>query len=540
MPPPNRPSPRLGHAVIFRSPYSDVAAPTVPFHELIFRRAEQREHVSALIDPDSERTITYGELVRDARRVACGLAALGMSKGEVFALMLPNVPEFAIAFFGVLAAGGVVTTINPLYTADEVAHQLRDSGAKYLLTVPQCLEQAAKARTHAPLREVFTVKEAPGATCFHELLASSGEPRTLQFDVDNDLTVIPYSSGTTGKPKGVALTHTNLSVSVLAAVKAAPMYGEGVVGLGLLPFFHIAGMVMVLHVALYDGGTLALMCRFELERMLQIIQRYRIGVASLVPPIILALAKHPAVNNYDLSSLKLVTSGAAPLGADIEQACQQRLRTPVIQGCGMTEASGLTHGGLETIGRKKPGTVGPCLPNIECKLIDPMSGRELGPNERGELWLRGPQVMKGYLNNPEATAQCLDRDGWLHTGDIAYADEDGYFFIVDRVKELIKYKGFQVAPAELEAILVTHPAIAEAAVIPSPDDEAGEVPKAFLVAKHPVAIDEVLDYVASRVAPYKKIRRAEFIDQLPKSPAGKLLRRVLRERDLQKVKDSQG
>jgi acyl-CoA synthetase (AMP-forming)/AMP-acid ligase II len=238
------------------------------------------------------------------------------------------------------------------------------------------------------------------------------------------------------------------------------------------------------------------------------------------------------VDEFDLSSLKFIGCGAAPLGADVQLECSSRLRIPVIQGYGMTEASGPTQVcPVEAINKNKPGAVGLCAPNIKCKVIDPLTSRELGPNERGELWLSGPQMMKGYLNNPSATAECLDREGWYHTGDIGYADEDGYFYIVDRLKELIKYKGYQVAPAELEAILLTHPAIAEAAVIPKADPDVGEVPKAFLVAKGPVSPEEVMNFVAARVAPYKKIRCVEFVEQLPKSPVGKLLRRVLRDRD---------
>jgi acyl-CoA synthetase (AMP-forming)/AMP-acid ligase II len=198
---------------------------------------------------------------------------------------------------------------------------------------------------------------------------------------------------------------------------------------------------------------------------------------------------------------------------------------------GMTEAAGLTHSSLDPICETKAGSVGPCAPNVRCKVVDFVTGSELGPNEKGELNLRGPQVMKGYLNNPAATSECLDRDGWYHTGDVGYADEDGCFYILDRLKELIKYKGFQVAPAELEAVLLSHPAIADAAVVPSPDEQAGEVPKAFLVTRNPVTVEEVLSFVAARVAPHKKIRRVEFVEQLPKSPAGKLLRRVLRERE---------
>jgi acyl-CoA synthetase (AMP-forming)/AMP-acid ligase II len=516
--------------MIFRSPHADVSVPDVPFHKFVLHGAEKLKEMPALIDAETGRILTYGELERGVYRLAGALAARGLQKGDVFAVMLPNVPEFATAFFGVLGAGGIVTTLNPLYTADEIAHQLEDSGAKYLLTLPQLLNKAVSAAAKHPLREIFVVGETVGVTPFSALLAEDRTPPSVDFNPSEDLAVLPYSSGTTGKAKGVMLTHANLIAGVLAVAIAFP-HDTGTTYLGILPFFHIAGMVCILHSVLYIGGKLALMRRFEPESFLQTIQKYRIEVAPLVPPLVVVLAKHPVVENYDLSSLKLVTSGAAPLGADMQCACQSRLGTPVIQGYGMTEAAGLTHGSMQTIETNKAGSVGPCSPNTRCKIVDALTGSELGPKEQGELWLRSPQLMKGYLNNPEATAECLDRDGWYHTGDIGYADEDGYFYIVDRLKELIKYKGFQIAPAELEALLLTHPAIVEAAVIPIPDEQAGEVPKAFLVTRNPVSFEEVLNFVAARVAPYKKIRRVEFVENLPKSPAGKLLRRVLRERE---------
>jgi acyl-CoA synthetase (AMP-forming)/AMP-acid ligase II len=515
--------------MIFRSPHADVSVPNVSFHEFVLYCAEKRKTMPALIDAETGRTLTYEQLARDVYRLAGALAARGVRKGDVFALMLPNVPEFATAFFGALASGSVITTLNPLYTTDEITHQLEDSGAKYLLTFPQLFDKAAGAAARLNLREIFVVGEKAGATPFSELLAADCTPPSVGIAPREDLAVLPYSSGTTGKAKGVMLTHANLVASVLATATAFP-FDEGTIGLALLPFFHIAGMVCVLHTVLYEGGTAVLMRRFESESFLRAIQKYRIELASLVPPIVVVLAKHPAVESYDLSSLRLVSSGAAPLGADMQRACQSRLRTPVVQGYGMTEAAGLTHGCAPAIGKSKDGSVGPCAPNLRCKVVDVSTGCELGPGEQGELWLHSPQIMKGYLNNPAATAECLDGDGWYHTGDIGYADEDGYFYIADRVKEMIKYKAYQVAPTELEALLLTHPGIADAAVVPIPDEQAGEVPKAFLVMRHPVTVEEVLDFVAARVAPYKKIRAAEFIQEIPKSPSGKILKRVLKDR----------
>jgi len=275
--------------------------------------------------------------------------------------------------------------------------------------------------------------------------------------------------------------------------------------------------------------------RFDLEQFLDLIQKYRVTLSHVVPPIVLQLAKNPIIEKYDLSSLKIIFSGAAPLGEELSRACIKRIGCSIRQGYGMTETSPVTHSSPADPAQMKHGSVGPPAPNTECKLIDSASGAELGPNQEGELCVRGPQVMKGYLNNPQATANTIDQDGWLHTGDIGYADDDGHFHIVDRVKELIKYKGFQVAPAELEAILLAHPAIADAAVIPCRDDEAGEVPKAFVVSKGEVTGEAIMDFVAERVAPHKKIRFVEFIPQIPKSASGKILRRVLVEKERAKA-----
>jgi acyl-CoA synthetase (AMP-forming)/AMP-acid ligase II len=516
--------------MIFTSPHADLPIPPVPFHEFVLCHATELGEKPVFIDAETGRSFTYRELVRDVYRCAGALAARGLRKGDVFALLLPNIPEFATAFYGVLAAGGVITTLNPLYTANEIAHQLEDSGAKYLLTLPQLVENAASAAAQQPLREIFVVGEGSGAMSFNSLLQSNCAPPSVCIRPREDLAVLPYSSGTSGKPKGVMLTHANLTAGVLAAITAIP-HGPGTIELGILPFFHVAGMVCILHSAIKAGHTLVLLRRFEPECLLRTIQNHKIQTAPLVPPLVVALAKYPVVEGFDLSSLKFVGSGAAPLGADVQRECSNRLRTPVIQAYGMTEAAGVTQASsVEGLKKNKPGSVGPCAVNIQCKVVDALT-RELGPHERGELWLRGPQVMKGYLNNPRATVESLDSEGWYHTGDVGYADEDGYFYIVDRLKELIKYNAYQVAPAELEEILLAHPAIAEAAVIAKLDPDAGEVPKAFLVPQKPVTAQEILDFVAARVAPYKKIRYVEFVEQLPKSPAGKLLRRVLREHE---------
>jgi acyl-CoA synthetase (AMP-forming)/AMP-acid ligase II len=320
-------------------------------------------------------------------------------------------------------------------------------------------------------------------------------------------------------------------VANLCQTEIVQPVGQGEVVIGVLPFFHIYGQTVVMNLALSRGATIVTMPRFELEPFLRTIEERRVTRAYLVPPIVLALAKHPAVEGHDLSSLKVVFCGAAPLSADLAGACEARIGCAVLQGYGLTESSPVTHSTPAGPGANRPGSIGPPLPNTQSRVIDYGTGTDLGPGEDGEILVRGPQVMRGYLNNPTATANTLDADGWLHTGDIGHADGDGYFYIVDRLKELIKYKGFQVPPAELEACLVSHPAVADAAVIPSPDEEAGEIPKAFVVLKGEATPDEIMEFVNVRVSPHKRIRRIEFIDEIPKSLSGKILRRVLVERE---------
>jgi acyl-CoA synthetase (AMP-forming)/AMP-acid ligase II len=516
--------------MIFRSPYSEITIPEVSLTQLVLRRAEELADKPALIDGATNRVLTYGELSDSVRRVAAGLAARGFQKGDVFAIFSPNLLEYAVAFHAVATLGGIVTTINPLYTADELAHQLNDARVKYLLTVPQLIDKTLEASQGSKVQEVFVFGEAPGATPFAALLESEGVVPEIEINPREDIVALPYSSGTTGVAKGVMLTHYNM-VANLCQLEKIDRISEQDTLIAVLPFFHIYGMNVIMNTGLFKGAAIVIMPRFELEQFLHVLQTYGVTRAHLVPPIMLALTKQPIVDRYDLSKLKLIMSGAAPLGEKLTAACCERLKCVIKQGYGMTESSPVTHMSSEDSAETKYGSVGQCIPNTECKIVDLETGAELESGQEGEICVRGPQVMKGYLNRPEATAQTIDAEGWLHTGDIGYADEGGHFFIVDRAKELIKYKGFQVAPAELEAVLLTHPMIADAAVIPRADEEAGEVPKAFVVLKGEATEAEIKEFVAARVAPYKKIRQVEFIEQIPKSPSGKILRRVLVQRE---------
>lgn len=521
--------------MIFRGPYPDVAIPEVSLSDFIFNSIDQFKDKVALIDGPSGSSMTYAQLEAEVRRVAASLAKRGFKKGDVCAIFSTNCPEYAVIFHAVAMLGGINTTLNPLYTSEEAAFQLKNAGARLLVSAPQIIEKARAAAEQSQIEELFVFGDAERATPFATLLESDGEVPRVEIDPRNDLVALPYSSGTTGLPKGVMLTHYNL-VANMCQMDGLDYFHREDTLLCVLPLFHIYGLVVVLNMGLHLGATIVTMPRFDLEQFLSLIQEYRVTLSHIVPPIVLKLAKDPTIENYELSSLKTIFSGAAPLGPELTRECIARIGCGVRQGYGMTETSPVTHSSPADPSQMKLGSVGTAAPNTECKLVDPATGNELGPNQEGELCVRGPQIMKGYLNNAEATARTIDADNWLHTGDIGYADGDGHFFIVDRVKELIKYKGFQVAPAELEAVLLTHPAVADAAVIPCRDDEAGEVPKAFIVKKLDTSAEALMEFVAERVAPHKKIREVEFIAQIPKSLSGKILRRVLVEQERAKTK----
>ncbi len=516
--------------MIFRAPEPDVVIPDVALTPFLLERAAALGDKPAFIDGPTGRTLTYRGWAGAVRKAAAGLSSRGFRKGDVFAIYSPNLPEYAVAFHAVSLLGGINTTINPAYTASELSRQLEDAGARALVTVPPCLDKAVHAAREAGVREVFVFGEGNGATPFASLLASDGDPPAVAIDPRSQVVVLPYSSGTTGLPKGVMLTHRNLVANMLQTASVTNI-GERDVMLGVLPFFHIYGMVVIMNLGIHHGATIVTMPRFDLEQCLQTMQQYGVTFANVVPPIVLAFAKSPLVDKYDLSRVHTLFSGAAPLSEHVAAAASARLGCRVVQGYGLTETSPVTHTTRIHGGPIKIGGIGPPIPNTEARVVDVTTGAELGPKQEGEICVRGPQVMKGYLNRPDATAAMIDADGWLHTGDVGYADEDGCFFIVDRLKELIKYKGMQIAPAELEAVLLSHPLVADAAVIPIANEECGEVPKAFVVLRGDVTPEEIMGYVAERVAPYKKLRGVEVIEQIPKSPSGKILRRVLIERE---------
>jgi acyl-CoA synthetase (AMP-forming)/AMP-acid ligase II len=529
--------------MIVHGAWPDVTIPEVPITQYVLRHAERLRDKPAMVDGVSGRTLTYGQLADAIRRVASALARRGFRKGDVFAIYSPNLPEYAVVFNAVASLGGINTTVNPLYTVGELANQLKDSRARFLITVPPFLAKAKEAAAATGIDEVFVFGSAEGACSFAELLEAPPAPPSVAIDPRHDVVALPYSSGTTGLPKGVMLTHYNLVANLRQCEGATTFDGfkERDVVIAVLPFFHIYGLVVIMKLGLSQGATIVSMPRFDFPEFLAAMQKYRVTIAPLVPPIVLGMVKNPAVDQVDLSNVRLVFSGAAPLGEGIARQLSTKLGCPVVQGYGMTEASPVTHLSPTRDAPTKPGSIGLVVPNTEVRLAAVDTGDDVRPGQEGELWIRGPQIMKGYLNRPEETSAAIDREGWYHTGDVGYVDEEGWFFIVDRTKELIKYKGMQVAPAELEALLQTHPAVLEAAVIRKADEEAGEVPKAFVVLKADAASrattpEAIMAFVAERVAPHKRIRHLEFTDQIPKSASGKILRRLLVQEEAERTR----
>jgi len=509
------------------SPFPPVPLRDITITERVFEGlASMPPDAPVLIDGGDARVLTAGALMADTRALAGGLTAAGHGAGAVVALLAPNMPEYAVVFHGALYAGGTVTTINPTYTASEVAHQLRDSGAGLLVTVPAFLDTARTAAAEVGVPVAVIGDAAGGAIPLADLM---GPPLGAQVPVDPvaHVAVLPYSSGTTGLPKGVMLSHRNLVANVdqtLAIHDVRP--GDRTVA--FLPFFHIYGLTVLMNLYPAAGAALVTMARFDLETFLRLTQDHRARWVYCVPPVALALARHPMVDDFDLGMLEAVLSAAAPLGAATTDAIATRLGCAAMQGYGMTELSPVCH--FSGIGRTRPGACGQLLPNTSARIVDPDTGQEAAAGVEGELWIKGPQVMLGYLGRPDATAATITQDGWLHTGDMASIDTDGYLFIHDRLKELIKVKGFQVAPAEVEAALLEHPAVADAAVLGQPDDDAGEVPVAFVVASPGAAPDltTLLAHLDTRLAHYKHPKALHLVDAIPKSASGKILRRVLR------------
>ncbi|MFT4052035.1 MAG: AMP-binding protein [Microbacterium sp.] len=530
---------------MFTSPYPEVAIPELSiFDELFGSLSPDDAERVALIDPATGAETTYGALKAQIEAFAGALAARGVGIGTVVGLLCPNIPAFATVFHGVLRAGATVTTLNSLYTPGEIQKQLTDAEATWLVTVSPLLPQAkAAADAVGLLNDQLIVLDAtpesnPDHPGLRALLSEGRLAPEVSFDPATQIAVLPYSSGTTGTPKGVMLSHRNLVANVEQCRVSIRLHADDRV-LAVLPFFHIYGMTVLLNLALKQRASLVTMPKFDLVPFLENLQNYRCTFLFIAPPIAVALAKHPIVDQYDISTVHTIFSGAAPLDGDTAELAGRRLHAQILQGYGMSELSPVSHAMPYERDDIPVSSVGVALPNITCRLIDTETGEEItstgedGRTKPGELWVTGPNVMLGYLNQPDATAETLDADGYLHTGDVAVYHEGGYFSIVERVKELIKYHGYQVAPAELEALLLSHPQIMDAAVIGVRGDDGEEIPKAFVVVAPGAELteDDVTSFVTAHVAPYKKVRRVEFVDAIPKSSSGKILRKDLRARE---------
>ncbi|KAJ3337027.1 hypothetical protein HDU93_001746 [Gonapodya sp. JEL0774] len=526
------------------------------------RAQKKAAAVETFIDSLTGRTLTLLEL-RDridylARALVDSKAPWGgWRKSEVIALFSPNHIEYPVALWAGLRAGGVVTTMNPGYTATEVAFQLRDSHSKAIVTTTAQLPVAIAAcrSSNIPSSHIIVI-DAPGVTYLFEGqtfltivgLVEKGKALkpTPRVKVNTEETaLLMYSSGTTGRSKGVESSHRNIITNVLqVAADGTGMALAGDTIVGVLPFYHCYGLTYTVHWAVYSGLRNVVFGQFKLETFLEAVAKYKVNVAHLVPPIMIQLAKNPIVEKADFSSLRWIISGAAPMAGELGVEVRQRCGVQIKQAWGMTELSPVST--VEPCGRVVDGSVGVLLPNQEAKIVDPETLKELGYNEEGELLVRGPNRMKGYLNNAKANAETITADGFLRTGDLAVVDENGVFYIRDRLKELIKVKGFQVAPAELEGLLLTHDAVADCAVIPIEDAYSGEAPKAFVVLKpaylttsaseKKALIQSILKKVHADLAKHKHITGGvELLEAIPKTASGKILRRTLRDMEREKV-----
>ncbi|PFG43731.1 acyl-CoA synthetase (AMP-forming)/AMP-acid ligase II [Isoptericola jiangsuensis] len=524
--------------MVIRSPHPDVEIPDVSLYDFLFASLTEADLArTAVVDGPTGATTSYGELRAQVDALAGAFAARGHRPGDVVALHCPNVPAFVAVFHGLLRAGITVTTINALASGAEVAKQLAASGATALVTVSALLPAAQGGADAVGLARdaVVVLDGAEGHPGLRDLLTAGAPAPDVTLDPATHLAVLPYSSGTTGLPKGVMLTHRNLVANVLQAEPFIPLTPDDVIP-AVLPFFHIYGMTVLMNGALYQRSTVVTLPRFDLAEYLRVVAEHRATVLFVAPPIALAVAKHPLAAQADLSSVRLMMSGAAPFDEHLAALVGERLpQASVTQGYGMSEMSPVSH--TIPVGRDdlSPGSIGLLVPNMLARVVDPATGEEIdvpaeGMSAPGELLCAGPNVMVGYLGDEQSTRDTITADGFLHTGDIVTVDADGAFYVVDRLKELIKYKGYQVPPAELEALLLAHPQIADAAVVGVPDGAGEEVPKAFVVVADGAALtaDDVMAYVAAQVAPYKKVRLVEFTHVIPKSAAGKILRKELR------------
>jgi long-chain acyl-CoA synthetase len=536
---PDRPHPQMD---LFRP---SLTYPVHPYDEILSHAAQRFPEQTALLF--NHVNLSYRELDALVNTFANALLHLGIRKGQIVSLFMTNRPEYIISWFAILRIGAVVTPMNPSYKEREIAYQLSNSEAVAIIVQAERLPLIEAVRANTPtLQHIITVGPAPQPSSLHtlsfaDLIRSqpSTPPARTAWDW-NDLTILPYSSGTTGLPKGVMLSQKNLVYNGYQSVATARITSLDRM-LVFVPLYHIYG-IMLIGTATLSGATMVLMERFDATRCLQYIHEQGITLLYAVPQTLPALSEHPQLDNYNLHTVRYVQCGAAPVPPSLAHRFEERTHITVMTSYGLTEASPGTHSNpVYDPQLIRVETIGLPIHDTEQKIVDIETGqKELGVGEEGELIVRGPQVMLGYWKAPEATAETL-RNGWLHTGDIGWRDADGYVTITDRKKELIKYKGFSVAPAQLEALLLEHPAVSDVAVIAKAHKEAGEIPKAFVVLRagyDQVSADELLTWANGKLATYKNVREIEFIDAIPRNPSGKILRRVLKELEQQRMSET--
>lgn len=538
--------------------------PNVPIFWLLERAYQRFPDKVAMVF--YEKKMSYSEFYESTLRFAGALQNLGVKKGDRVALFLPNCPVYPISYFAIARIGAIVAQFNPLYTERELEQLISDSGARVAVTLDvlahkfngivakgllDCLI-VAKLRhllpfplnILAPLKALKNPK--PGfpkgflVHDFRKLMSSAHYPKDVKIDPAEDVAIFQYTGGTTGLAKAAMLTHRNVVCNTIqVSTWAGAMLEEGKeVVMCVLPFFHVYGMTVGMNVGIFLGGTLVLEPRFEVERVVKLIEKHKVTLFPGVPTIYVAINKYVAENKkkVDLSSVKFCLSGGAPLPVEVAEEFEKLTGGKLREGYGLSESSPVTHANLPHLPSRK-GSIGVPISDTLAKIVDPETGEEMPVGEPGELCVKGPQVMKGYWNRPEETKAALDEEGWLHTGDIAYMDEEGYFYIVDRKKDMIIAGGYNIYPREVEEVLYQHPKVQECAVIGVPHEYRGETVKAFIVLKPGMSAtaEEIIEFCKKHLAAYKVPKLVEFVDELPKSAVGKVLRRILREQELKKL-----